>query len=375
MRSVEVQTDAAASQNSSGRDPEVHSSETLTRSQPALVRSAPLKSLSLSDGYLDPAHLDDLLQLMHISSLIDAGGTFTVATNARLQKVSLITSTGSRINVTALIDGGASRNIIIAFYRGVAEELRLLWEGADLRSAGGYRLPTLSAWRGLVDAEGVVAMAHSEIVDLKGAAEMILGRSWLRDIGAIHDYGTDEIMVRHNGTTVRLVAAQEDRRVLARIEEPFRGAKDLQTGGVLTVDSGEQAIRVLPHPCEDLCTSAGNGEDLVVTCTGGTDEGYRVTNPSRVGPQSNAAIPSSTAPPSSCSSPVTLNHWDGTDNIFVEHGNDKACEDLQPADAPTALASDESSPLFGHNRCRTSTHWAFLAVDVMEDEVVPTVAS
>ncbi|KAJ7863202.1 hypothetical protein B0H13DRAFT_1638305, partial [Mycena leptocephala] len=134
---------------------------------------------------------------MKISSLIDTDGTFTVATNARLQKVSIITADNSEIHTTALVDGGASRNIMdITFYRGIEEKLGVLWDGADLRSAGGYRLPTLGAWRGIVDAEGAKTMAHWEIVDLKGAVEMILGRSWLRDLGAVHDYGSDEIMVR-----------------------------------------------------------------------------------------------------------------------------------------------------------------------------------
>ncbi|KAJ7177153.1 hypothetical protein C8R46DRAFT_834690, partial [Mycena filopes] len=106
------------------------------------------------------------------------------------------------IHVTALIDGGASRNIIdTAFHRGVAEKLGALLEGADLRSAGGYRLPTLGAWRGVVDAGGARRMAHWEIVDLKGAVEMILGRSWLRDVGAVHDYASDEIVVRVDGQT------------------------------------------------------------------------------------------------------------------------------------------------------------------------------
>ncbi|KAJ7474660.1 hypothetical protein B0H11DRAFT_1654952, partial [Mycena galericulata] len=96
-----------------------------------------------------------------------------------------------------LIDGGASRNIIdVTFYDRIAEELGPLRKGADLCSAGGYRLPTRGAWRGVVDAEGVRSMAHWEIVDLKGAADMILGRSWMRDIGAVHDHGSDVITVQ-----------------------------------------------------------------------------------------------------------------------------------------------------------------------------------
>ncbi|KAJ7808701.1 hypothetical protein B0H13DRAFT_1928316 [Mycena leptocephala] len=139
-------------------------------------------------------------------------------------------------------------------------------------------------------------MAHWEIVDLKGAVEMILGRSWLRDLGAVHDYGSDKIMVRGNGTLVRLQPAQEDRRVMVEVDQPIDGAVDLQSDEILTFDSGEQALRVLPHPCEDLCTSADDDEIVVETCTGGADEGRRVTNPSRAGPRSTAAIPSSMAP-------------------------------------------------------------------------------
>ncbi|KAJ7177149.1 hypothetical protein C8R46DRAFT_1213712 [Mycena filopes] len=295
---------------------------------------------------------------MKISGLIDAGNTFTVATNARLQKVTLITANNAIIHVTALIDGGASRNII----------------DTRVSSAGGYRLPTLGAWRGVVDAGGARRMAHWEIVDLKGAVEMILGRSWLRDVGAVHDYASDEIVVRVDGQTFRLQPAQEDRRVMAEVE-PTVGAIDLQSDDdVLTLDSGEQASRVLPHPSEDLCMSADLGEPIVETCTGGADEGHRVTNPSRAGPRSTAAIPSSTAPPSLCASHIVQTPLlNGADEPFVEHENTGTREDLQPADAPTAFEPSDSSPIFGHNRCRTSTRWAFLAVEATDDDEVPDV--
>lgn len=172
-------------------------------------------------------------------------------------------------------------------------------------------------------------------MDLKGAVEIILGRSWLRDLGAVHDYGSDEIVVQVDGVPVRLQPAQEDRQVMAELEQPLQDAIDLQSNKILTFDSGEQALEVLPHPSEDLCMSVDKEEILVEACTGCTDGGHRVINPSRVGPRSTAAMPSSAAPPSSCASHNTLN-VDDTDGSFTEHGNDIR-KNLQHADAPTAV--------------------------------------
>ena len=95
-----------------------------------------------------------------------------------------------------------------------------LEEGEDLVGAGGNRLLTCGAWREKVETGGVVKWAHWEIIDLGGSAKMILGRPWLRDIGAVHNYLTDVIHIKGDDGEKELQPVQVDHR---RIEEVVMG--------------------------------------------------------------------------------------------------------------------------------------------------------
>ena len=138
-----------------------------------------------------------LLRVLEISSITCKNGTFMIATNARLQEVTIIARGRECLEVIALVDDGASRNIMdVSYLWEVAETLGNLVEGEDLVGAGGNRLPTFGAWRGRVETGGIAKWGHWEVIDLGGAAKMILGRPWLRDIGAVHDYLMDVIHIK-----------------------------------------------------------------------------------------------------------------------------------------------------------------------------------
>ena len=53
-----------------------------------------------------------ILQILEISSVTWQDGTYTVATDVRLQEASLVTKLGQKIEVVALVDRGVSRNVI-----------------------------------------------------------------------------------------------------------------------------------------------------------------------------------------------------------------------------------------------------------------------
>lgn len=186
---------AAALPNSSGQGPEVDSLALPMRpcqlpvSTPHILdESADITDL-VSTASGETEHNSHLLRVLKISSITCEDGAFTIATNARLQEATIITNGGARIEVVALVDDGASRNVMdVGYFEEIEELLGELEEGEDLVGAGGNRLPTCGAWRGKVETGGVVKWAHWEIIDLGGSAKMILGRPWLRDVGAVHNY-------------------------------------------------------------------------------------------------------------------------------------------------------------------------------------------
>ena len=112
-----------------------------------------------------------------------------------------------------------------------------LGPGEDLVAAGNNPLKTHGAWRGQVEMGAVSTWAHWEVIDLGGAAKMILGCPWLRDVDAIHDYGTDDIRVFDREGHDDFKPAQVDLRRMVKREEvkevrevqvqPLEPAKDL----------------------------------------------------------------------------------------------------------------------------------------------------
>ena len=166
-------------------------------------------------------HNSHLLQVLKISSITCEDGAFTIATNARLQEAMIITNGGDCIEVVALVDDGASCNVMdVGYFKEIEELLGELEEREDLVGAGGNRLLTCGAWRGKVETGGVVKWAHWEIIDLGGLAKMILGRPWLRDVGAVHDYSTDVIHIKGDDGEKEFQLVQVDHR---RIEEVVMG--------------------------------------------------------------------------------------------------------------------------------------------------------
>ena len=102
-----------------------------------------------------------ILQILEISSVTWQDGAYTVATNARLQEASLVTKLGQKIEVVALVDGGASQNVIdYGFYKRMEGTLGELGPGEDLVAAGNNPLKTHGAWRGQVEMGAVSTWAQ-----------------------------------------------------------------------------------------------------------------------------------------------------------------------------------------------------------------------
>lgn len=154
---------------------------------------------------------EQMLEILQVSSITCKNGSLTIATNARLQEAVIIPNDRKCIEVVALVDNGASRNVMdTAYFEEILDSLGVLIQVKDLVGAGGNWLPTFGAWRGRVERGGVSVWAHWEIIDLGGSTKMILGWPWLRDVGAVHDYVTDIIQVAGEEGLKKLQQAQVD---------------------------------------------------------------------------------------------------------------------------------------------------------------------
>ena len=85
---------------------------------------------------------------------------------------------------------------------------------------------------------GIAKWGHWEVIDLGGAAKMILGRPWLRDIAAVHDYSTDVIHIEGEDGKRELKPAQIDHK---RMEEygPEQEEEEMR--------NGQPALPEVPH--------------------------------------------------------------------------------------------------------------------------------
>ena len=224
---IEPAEAAAMLPNSSGQGPKVNSLALpmgpcqLPVSTPHILNESVDIADLVSTASDETKYNSHLLWVLEISSNTCKDGAFTIATNARLQEATIIMNGGDHVEVVALVDDGVSRNVMdVGYFEEIEELLGELEEGEDLVGAGGNRLPTCGAWRGKVETGGVVKWANWEIIDLGGSAKMILGRPWLRDVGAVHNYLTDVIHIKGDDGEKELQLAQVDHR---RIEEVVMG--------------------------------------------------------------------------------------------------------------------------------------------------------
>ena len=104
---------------------------------------------------------EQMLEILQVSGITCKNGSLTIVTNVRLQEAVIIPNDGRCIEVVALVDNGASRNIIdAAYFEEILDSLGTLIQGEDLVGTGGNRLPTFGAWRGKIETGGVSVWVH-----------------------------------------------------------------------------------------------------------------------------------------------------------------------------------------------------------------------
>ena len=118
-----------------------------------------------------------------------------------LQRIQLKGKRGTVVRATGQVDDGAMRNCIsLDRWMKYGHCLDSLTKSTTIISvANATKIESKGTWTRTVQVGGTGALSHFEIFDCKGAFDVILGKPWLREVQAQHDYVTDSITIRKDG--------------------------------------------------------------------------------------------------------------------------------------------------------------------------------
>jgi transposase InsO family protein len=118
-----------------------------------------------------------------------------------LQRIQLIGKKGTIVRATGQVDDGAMRNCISADrWKRYGHCLDTLSKSdITISVANATEIQSMGRWTGTVQVGGIGALSSFEIFDCKGAFDVILGKPWLKEVRAQHDYVRDEITIGNVG--------------------------------------------------------------------------------------------------------------------------------------------------------------------------------
>lgn len=124
-----------------------------------------------------------------------------------LQRIRLCGPKDVIVRATGQVDDGAMRNCISkqrwdAYGHCLAP---LLPSNTRIRVTSNQVIPSMGRWRGKVSVGGTEATATFEVFDCKGTFDVILGKPWLREVRAVHDYFLDTIVIGVGGAKEQLI--------------------------------------------------------------------------------------------------------------------------------------------------------------------------
>jgi hypothetical protein len=113
------------------------------------------------------------------------------------QHVQLLNKNSYAVRATAQVDDGAMRNCIgHHIWHSYGHCLRELKPSVtQISVASGHEVPCDGTWSGEVWIGGTTSFTHFEVFDCGYAFNIILGKPWLQEVRAIHNYATDTIRI------------------------------------------------------------------------------------------------------------------------------------------------------------------------------------
>jgi hypothetical protein len=114
-----------------------------------------------------------------------------------LQRIQLKGKKGTIVRATGQVDDGAMKNCISwKRWERYGHCLDALTESKIIVSvANATEIKSMGSWTGVVQVGETGASSSFEVFDCKDAFDVILGKPWLKDVRAQHDYVTDEITI------------------------------------------------------------------------------------------------------------------------------------------------------------------------------------
>jgi hypothetical protein len=137
-----------------------------------------------------------------------------------MQRVQL--AGNATIRATAQVDDGAMVNCLSkAKWKAYNICLgALLPSTTVIGVANNQRIPSMGKWRGTIRVGGVETESTFEVFECQGAFEVILGKPWLRQVKATHEYETD---------TIRIPTADHDQTIILTNEDTLRTTTPVST--------------------------------------------------------------------------------------------------------------------------------------------------
>lgn len=130
-----------------------------------------------------------------------------------LQRIQLEGPDACIVRATAQVDDGASRNCIsktrwmnYAHCLGELQPTRTV-----ISVANNTKVKALGRWYGIVRMGGTSVRSHFEVFECNDAFDIILGKPWLKDVRAIHDYATDELTIGAKGQQEVITSMETER--------------------------------------------------------------------------------------------------------------------------------------------------------------------
>ena len=114
-----------------------------------------------------------------------------------LQRIQLLGPNKYKVRATGQVDDGAMRNCISQkrweLYGHCLSKLSPL--NIRIKVANGTKLKPLGRWFRTVQVGNISAESWFEVFDSQGAFDVILGKPWLHQVKAIHNYDTDTLTI------------------------------------------------------------------------------------------------------------------------------------------------------------------------------------
>jgi hypothetical protein len=118
-----------------------------------------------------------------------------------LQRIQLKGKSGTVVRATGQVDDGAMRNCIaLERWEKYGHCLDTLTKSKTIISVvNATEIKSRGTWTGIVQVGDTGAESCFEVFDCKGAFDVILGKPWLTEVRAQHDYVTDKITIGKEG--------------------------------------------------------------------------------------------------------------------------------------------------------------------------------